>query len=177
MRTRKAREEDVAGIARLVDEYARQGWLLPRSAEEIRAGLGRFVVLRHGERILGCFALEKYGAELAEIRSVAVAPDERGHGLGGRLLRAAMQEAKRRGYARVFAVTHAPEFFVRHGFQPISRRALRKKVERDCFGCPRRPSCRLIGVVAQVADRPAVLPVLRQEEMPAMAAGAAGNLP
>lgn len=176
MKTRRARESDVEAIARLVDEYARQGLLLPRSAEEIRRGLDRFFILLDRQRILGCFALECYGADLAEIRSVAIAPDQRGHGLGGRLLDAAMAQAKRRGYARVFAVTHAPEFFLRHGFQPISRRSIREKIERDCVHCPRRPGCRLTGVVAQVTERLPVLPVL-QERIPIITEGAAETHP
>jgi amino-acid N-acetyltransferase len=176
MRTRRARRKDVEAIARLIDAYARQGVLLPRAVEEIRAGIDRFVVLADGERILGCAALESYGQDLAEIRSLAIHPDGRGRGLGGRLLRAATQEARRRGHARVFAVTHAPDFFLQQGFQPIARRALSEKIQRDCRACPRRAHCRLTGVVAPVASRARELPVPGRETISTLAPGAAGNL-
>lgn len=150
MRTRRARAEDVETIARLIEHYAAEGLLLARSREEIRAGVDRFLVLLDGETIAGCVALERYGPDLAEIRSVAIDPAARGRGHGGRLLRAAMREARRRGYARVFAVTHATDYFLRHGFEPVDRRFLAAKVERDCARCPRAPHCRMVGVVAPV---------------------------
>ncbi len=152
MRARRARAADAEPIARLVEFYAPSGVLLPRSREEILAGIGKFLVLAEGERVAGCLALERYTAELAEIRSVAVDPELRGRGLGARLLRAGMTEARRRGYARVFAVTRSPEFFLRRGFQAIGRHALREKIERDCAVCPRAKDCHLVGV-AQVAER------------------------
>ena len=103
MRTRLARPEDVAAISRLISEFVEQGLLLPRSPEEVRAHLNRFIVLTEmvpamdapqgapasSERLLGCVALEPYGPDLAEVRSLAVRPDEQGRGLGGRLLEAA----------------------------------------------------------------------------------------
>lgn len=153
MRTRRARAADAEPIARLVEFYAASGALLPRSREEILAGIGKFLVLADGERVAGCLALERYSADLAEIRSVAVDPEWRGRGLGARLLRAGMLEARRRGYARVFAVTRSPEFFLRRGFQAIGRHALAEKIERDCAVCPRAKDCSLTGVVTQVAER------------------------
>jgi amino-acid N-acetyltransferase len=153
MRTRRARAGDAEAIARLVEFYAASGVLLPRSRKEILAGIENFLVLADRERVAGCLALERYSADLAEIRSVAVNPELRGRGLGARLLRAGMAEAGRRGYARVFAVTRSPGFFLRRGFQAIGRHALTEKIERDCAVCPRAGDCRLAGVVAQVADR------------------------
>ena len=138
MRTRLARPEDVAAISRLISDYAAQGLLLPRSPEEVCAHLGRFIVLTElvpaldappgtntpSERLLGCVALEPYGPDLAEVRSLAVRTDEHGRGWGGRLLEAAIRTARRRKTARVFAVTHAPGFFGRQGFQTSTRWAL-----------------------------------------------------
>lgn len=163
MRTRRARPEDVEPIARLIDRYAADGVLLPRPREEVRAALDRFLVLVDGARIAGCVALERYDTELAEIRSIALDPAARGRGYGVRLLRAAMREARRRGYARVFAVTHAEDFFLRHGFEPIDRISLSEKRARDCANCARAPYCRLRGVVATLAARPARLPVAHSD--------------
>src|ERR1700674_2522498 len=98
MKTRLARPADIAGICRLIQLYADQGLLLPRTEEQVRKNLGHFLVLTESirsnglamggstmegppteslavpERLLGCVALEPYGPDLSEIRSLAVDP-------------------------------------------------------------------------------------------------------
>ena len=151
LRARKARPADAAAVHRLVSHYAAQGLLLPRSEEEIREHISRFLVLEDDGRVIGCVALETYGADLAEVRSLALDPATRGRGLGARLVQFALAEAKRRRFARVFAVTHAPEFFRRQGFARTSRHALPEKIARDCCTCLKEPCCELIAVVADAA--------------------------
>ena len=174
MRTRLARPEDVAAISRLISEYAAQGLLLPRTPEDVRAHLNRFIVLTElvpaldappgasapSERLLGCVALESYGPDLAEVRSLAVRTDEQGRGLGGRLLEAAIRTARRRKIARIFAVTHAPALFERHGFAAAPRETVPEKIERDCRTCSKRRRCKLVTLVAVVCPERMVLPVL-----------------
>jgi amino-acid N-acetyltransferase len=160
MKARRARPGDATAIHALIADYAEQGLLLPRSREEIAAHISHFLVIEDAERVAGCVALEPYGTELAEIRSLAVTPGERGRGLGARLLRHAVAVARRRGFARVFAVTHAPNFFTHQGFVPQSRQSLAEKLERDCFACPKRRTCRLIAVVALLRPLRATLPVV-----------------
>lgn len=165
MRTRRARPEDAEAIALLIEHYAAEGLLLARSREEIRAGVGRFLVVCEGSKIAGCVALENYGPRLAEIRSIAVDPALRGRGLGAQLLRAAMTEARRRGYARVFAMTRARGFFLRSGFRPTERETIPEKIERDCLHCPHAEGCRLMTVAATVFARGESLPVSIEEEV------------
>jgi amino-acid N-acetyltransferase len=150
--------EDVEAIAGLIEHYAAEGLLLARSREEIRAGLDRFLIVIDGGKIAGCVALEGYGTGLAEIRSIAVDPAAHGKGLGARLLRAAMEEAQRRGYARVFAMTQTREFFLHHGFRTAERETLPEKIERDCRQCPHAAGCRLEAVATTVVMRQASLP-------------------
>ncbi|HYL10449.1 MAG TPA: GNAT family N-acetyltransferase [Candidatus Acidoferrales bacterium] len=115
-----------------------------------------------GERVLGCVALEPYGADLAEIRSLAVTRELRGSGLGARLVRTALARARRRKFSRVFAVTHAPEFFVRQGFSTSARQDVPEKVQRDCVGCPKARKCKLVAVIAQVSREQVLLPVVAE---------------
>jgi amino-acid N-acetyltransferase len=157
LRARKAGAADAPAIHRLVAHYAAQGLLLPRSEEEIREHVHRFFVLVEAGRVIGCVALESYGADLAEIRSLAVDPEIRGRGLGGRLVQFALAQARRRGIARVFAVTHAPEFFCRQGFARSKRQALPEKIARDCCACPKARCCELVAVIADAAVRRAPL--------------------
>jgi N-acetylglutamate synthase-like GNAT family acetyltransferase len=107
-------------------------------------------------------ALEPYGPDLAEIRSLAVAPNARGQGrnVGDRLMKAAMDTARRRKIARLFAVTHRPEFFSRYGFTPGPRQIVPEKIERDCVTCPKERNCNLIATVAVVCPERELLPVL-----------------
>lgn len=166
MKARTARMGDAAAVHRVIAHYAGEGLLLPRTEAEIREHISRFLVLvekRNGEeKILGCVALEPYGADLAEVRSLAVAPEARGQGrnVGDRLMKAAMDTARRRKIARLFAVTHRPDFFSRYGFVPGPRQAVREKVERDCVGCPKEPKCTLVATVAVICPERAVLPIL-----------------
>ena len=166
MKGRRARPSDTGTIHRLISHYAAQGLLLPRAEEEVRAHIERFLVLEEKtaagkSRLLGCVALESYGSDLAEIRSLAVNPGIRGRGVGARLVRYALAAARRRRIARVFAVTHAPEFFGRQGFIATTRRALPEKIARDCRGCPKEPRCELVAVIATVCPERASLAVLQ----------------
>jgi len=166
MRTRRATISDVAAIHAIVTHYAAQGLLLPRAAEEIRANIGHFIVQEDGHRIVSCLSLESYGADLAEIRSIAVEPENRGRGLGARLIASALAEARRRGIARVFAVTHAPQFFERQGFASAARQSLTEKIERDCRTCSQQRTCKLVAMVATVIPERVVLPILSESAAP-----------
>jgi N-acetylglutamate synthase-like GNAT family acetyltransferase len=150
MRARKARRADAGAIHRLVTHYAAQGLLLPRGEEEIRRDIGHFLVLEEKGQVTSCVALESYGPHLAEVRSLAVDPQSRGRGTGSQLIEFAFEEARRRGIAQLFAVTHAPEFFERHGFEGVRRQSLTQKSERDCRACAKRRACKLVGVIATV---------------------------
>lgn len=171
MKARRGRPADAAALYALIAGYVAEGLLLPRTLEEIRAHADHFLLLveraakadgEAGEEILGCVALEPYGTELAEIRSLAVAPGHQGSGLGTHLVRFALATARRRKFLRVFAVTHAPDFFVRQGFTTSARQDVPEKVARDCVGCPKAKKCKLIAVIAQVSRERVLPPVLAE---------------
>ena len=62
--------------------------------------------------------------------------------------------------ARLFAVTHRPDFFSRYGFTPGPRQAVPEKVMRDCVGCPKERKCTLVATVATVLPERELLHVL-----------------
>ena len=158
---RRARLADAPAIYALIAQYAAEGVLLARSEANVRERIAQFLVCISKRGVIGCAALESYGENLAEIRSLAVSPELRGSGLGGKLLQFALEEARERNIARVFAVTHAPDFFVRQGFVLSSRRALPEKIERDCNTCPKARRCRLTAVVATLAPERDSFPILQ----------------
>ena len=170
MRARRAKISEAPAIYGLIAHYVEEGLLLSRTEDEIRRNIGHFLVQLNSNRIVGCLSLEKYNADLAEIRSVAVDPEIRGCGVGAKLLSFALQEARKRNIARVFAVTHAPEFFERQGFTASPGKMPMEKVERDCRTCAKRRSCKLIAVTATVLPERIALPVLAESATPMSAA-------
>jgi amino-acid N-acetyltransferase len=166
MKARRAIPSDAPAIYALIAHFAGLGLLLPRTEEEIRRNISHFLVHKIKGRVVSCVALENYGADLAEIRSFAVAPEIHGRGMGAHLLEFALAEARRRGIARVFAVTHAPDFFLHRGFEAVSRQSLAEKIERDCRACPKRRSCKLVAVVATVVPERVTLPILSDSASP-----------
>jgi amino-acid N-acetyltransferase len=89
------------------------------------AGIGRHVatalIARDAGRLVGCAAVEVYGSA-ALLRSVAVAADRRGTGLGRELTGAALELARERGVKDVYLLTTTADgFFPRFGFAVIPR--------------------------------------------------------
>jgi len=138
---RAAAEPDVEGVCDLLAPYAAAGLLLPRTPGEVRNALPDFLVAHAGGRLVGCVSLRWYGPNLVEIRSLAVAPDKVGRGLGSELVRRAMDLARQRGAARVFALTRRSRLFSRLGFRQVPKHVFPEKVWNDCVRCPHRDQC------------------------------------
>lgn len=113
---RKATTDDIDAIAALVG--ANTDRLLARDRGEIAQLLDTFWVAEADGRVVGCGCLEIYSPKIAELRSLAVAPEYRGRGLGAALTEAIVAEAERRGIPQVLVVTSNREFFERLHFGP-----------------------------------------------------------
>ncbi len=116
--------------------------LLRRSGlpqDGLDAHLATTLVARDGSAIVGCAAVELYGA-LALLRSVAVDAPARGQGLGQQLTQAALDLAQASGVHDVYLLTEtASAFFPRWGFRPIERAAVPMAVQQSAeftHACP-----------------------------------------
>lgn len=139
---------DAAAICELVNYHAERGKMLHRSLEDAYNLLQSFLVAQDDDgRVVGCVAVATTWADLAEIKSLAVAPDVQGRGVGSLLMRAAIEDARRLGVKRLFALTFAKDFFARHGFEVMDRSALPEKVWRECIACPKQHCCDEIAMV------------------------------
>jgi amino-acid N-acetyltransferase len=144
---RAAAVGDVGGIGRLVNEYARRGDLLPRSIENIAAGLNDWLVAEVEGQILGCVSLLRYTSGLVEVRSLAVDDGAQGLGIGRQLMDALIAEAERRQIPTLFALTRVVGFFERCGFSVVEKEMFPEKVWADCRFCPVRERCDETAVV------------------------------
>jgi len=114
---RAATADDLRSIAQLLT--ARD---LPTAG--VGEHLGGFVLAARDSALLGCACVEQYG-KVGLLRSVAVAEELAGNGVGGRLVRAAVDRARAVGLQELYLLTTtAAGYFPRFGFEIIGREAL-----------------------------------------------------
>ena len=119
MQVRAALPRDIPAVAALVEPYATRRILLAKHIVGYYEAVQEFLVATDGDQVVGCGALHVMWSDLAEVRTLAVAPDHRGTGLGHRLLAALLERARALGLSRVFCLTFEVDFFAKHGFVPI----------------------------------------------------------
>jgi amino-acid N-acetyltransferase len=150
---RRARVEDVPGIAGVMAGYVEEGILLPRSVGELYRAVPEFHVAVNREgKVIACAALRILWMDLGEVRSLAVTPEAQGLGLGAALVRATLDDARARGLARVIALTKEVAFFERVGFNVVERDDLPRKVWTDCVACPKRHACDEVAVEIELVE-------------------------
>lgn len=154
MKIRHAHIKDAKAICGLVNYYAERGRMLHRSLEGVYASLRDFQVLEDQDAgVVACVAVAIFWADLAELKSLAVAPRWVGQGLGGKLVAAARRDAVKLGVKKLFALTYEKEFFLRQGFRVIDRDTLPEKVWRECIACPKEDCCDETAMVLRL-DKP-----------------------
>jgi len=149
---RKANIKDIKAIHALLHQYGREGQLLPRPLSVLYDHVRDFSVYVDNKDggVLGCCALQFCWDDLAEIRSLAVHPENVGKGIGSKLVEHALSDAKSFGIQKVFALTYRPSFFKRFGFQQIDRSELPIKIWADCIVCIKFPDCDEIAMMKQI---------------------------
>jgi amino-acid N-acetyltransferase len=120
VRVRAARPGDVRAIRALVEPLARERVLVSKDAVAYYESLQQFVVAQSDDgQVAGCGALHVLWDDLAEVRTLAVAPAFLGQGVGSALLQALVERARDLEVHRLFCLTFEVEFFSRHGFRAI----------------------------------------------------------
>lgn len=149
---RKARPADIPGLLTLINGYAAQGIMLPRTEFEMAENIRDFSVALLDGRVAACGALHFYSIEAAEVRSLAVAPAAKSLGLGRRIVAALEQEARDFDLAMLFAFTYVVGFFEKCGFAEVERGELPLKAWKDCLRCPKFQRCDEIAVVKRLRE-------------------------
>jgi len=123
---RQAQPNDLAALGDFLTAFVETGELLPRTLDELGELLSSFWIAERDGDILGCAALEIYSPKLAEIRSLAVARQAQGMGVGKRLVAACVEQARAQSVFEVMAISSEDDFFLACGFDytlPNLRRA------------------------------------------------------
>ncbi|HZT39679.1 MAG TPA: N-acetyltransferase [Bryobacteraceae bacterium] len=148
---RKASLRDLPALLELINSYAEQQIMLPRTEFELAENIRDFVVARRGGELAACGALHFYSPASGEIRSLAVLPALKGNGLGRRVVEALEREARENGLASLFAFTYVPDFFRKLGFEEVDRGELPLKAWKDCLRCPKFQACDEIAMLKYLA--------------------------
>jgi len=138
---RKAKIEDIKQIQALINGFARQDLMLPRSLNELYENIRDFWVAEERGKIAGCCALHISWDDLAEIKSLAVSKTKQKKGLGARLVKLCLDEARQMGVKRIFVLTYRPDFFRKLGFKKVKQSELPHKIWAECINCPKFPDC------------------------------------
>jgi amino-acid N-acetyltransferase len=138
---------DVPDIHALLDVYAHQGNLLPRTMSELYRHLRDFFVVEIDGQVAGCGALEIFTENLGEVRSLVIADAHKGRGLGTLLVERIIDEARTIGLKRLMALTYVEGFFHKLGFQTVPKDTLPEKVWSVCVKCYKYNHCDEIAVV------------------------------
>lgn len=147
---RKAKIKDIGQIQNLINCFARQDLMLPRSLNELYENLRDFWVVEEGNKIIACCALHISWDDLAEIKSLAVAKNRQHKGIGGKLVELCLAEAKTLAAKKVFALTYNPAFFKKFGFKKIKNSLLPHKIWAECIKCCKFPDCQEVAMIKQL---------------------------
>ncbi|MGH9583474.1 MAG: N-acetyltransferase [Bryobacteraceae bacterium] len=147
---RKASMRDIPQMLDLINSYAANGIMLPRTEFEMSENVRDFSVAFSEDRLAGCGALHFYTPTTAEVRSLAVFPSGKRQGVGRAVVESLEAEARENDLEAIFAFTYVPDFFARLGFTELERGELPLKVWKDCLRCPKFQNCDEIAVIKRL---------------------------
>ena len=139
---RKALLSDVLAIQELVNYYANQDRMLPKSLSVLYENIRDFFVAADDDgTLLGCAAASVCWDDLAEIKSLAVREDKQKLGIGASLVKTCIEDLNKLGVNKIISLTYSVEFFKKLGFNIIDKKKLPQKIWTECVYCPKFPDC------------------------------------
>lgn len=161
-----AEADDVEVITAMVNRFAAQNVMLPRTAESVEATLPDWLVAIDTDaeirRVVGCGSLVPLTDELVEVRSLAIDESQQGKGLGGEIVLALVALAREQGFKQVCALTLRENFFIRLGFELVDRWSISPKVWQACIYCPKFHRCDEVAVLMNLAPQTEKAPGINQ---------------
>jgi len=118
---RPARTSDVPYIQQLVEPLVQRRILLGKDLVVLYEAVQEFRIAVDSDGTpIGCGALHVMWQDLGEVRTLAVAPEWLGTGVGRAILETIEHDAIELGLSRLFCLTFEVDFFERNGFSAIS---------------------------------------------------------
>lgn len=149
---RKAKVSDVDAIYEMILMYAKNGILLPRTRESLFENIQVITVATLDDQVVGTASLHILDKDLAEIRSLVVAEEANGKGIGKLLVQKIVEETKQIGIPKLISLTYQVQFFEKCGFQVIKKTEMPQKVWKDCINCHKFPDCDEVAMAISFID-------------------------
>lgn len=136
---RKASFSDGPAIFRRIKAHPEE--LVPRPISDIMLNIDRFLIAELDGEIVGTASwavlpeLDPAKNPSIEIQSVSVREDQQKHGLGRRLVEAALARVAEFQPDQIIVLTFTPPFFASLGFTPISKDKILYKLYKGCMNC------------------------------------------
>ena len=151
---RKAKMNDVFEMKELINSYATEGCMLPRSLDSLFTNIRDFAVMEDDGKIVGCCGVHPDWEDLGEVVSFAIDRPFTRQGKGTQLLEACIEDAKSIGLSQLFVLTSSPTFFEKKGFVAVQKEKLPWKIWADCVNCAKYPDCNSVSLVKEIGDMP-----------------------
>ncbi len=118
---RRATIADIGGVLDLIRPLEDKGILVRRSREQLEMEIEQFMLIERDSLVIGCAALYPFEQDNAgEFACLVVHPDYRDADRGSLLLANIINQARVRGYQRLFALTtRSIHWFLEHGFEIV----------------------------------------------------------
>jgi amino-acid N-acetyltransferase len=153
---RPAVVQDIPAIVTMVNRFAAQNVMLPRTEASVQQTIDDWLVaVDANNQLAGCGSLVALTDTLVEIRSLAIHEDFQGYGIGGKLVLALVEMAREQEYEQICALTLRSSFFERLGFSVVDRWSISPKVWQACIYCAKFHHCDEVAVLMPLVDKPA----------------------
>jgi amino-acid N-acetyltransferase len=138
---------DVEALHRLLNGYAAEGLMLPRSRNNIYENLRDYLVALEDGAVVGVGSLHMVWDKLAEVRALAVVNEHKCRNVGREIVSRLETGGRQLGVETFFALTYQPAFFDKCGYQQVPNDSLPQKVWKECVYCPKYPYCDEIAMI------------------------------
>jgi len=147
----KATLRDIDSMRELVLPEVEKGIILDRSSDEIAQNIRSYILAKDDEKLVGFGALHFHTQKLGEIRSLVVAQNQRGRGIGKRVVLNLIEEGRKFFLEQIFTLTYQKEFFLSLDFKEIPKESLpNQKIWADCIKCKHFPVCDEIALIQTI---------------------------
>jgi len=148
---RKATLKDIPQMQKIVEKEVKEGVILKRSDDEVATNIRSYILAFKDNELIGYGALHIHSPNLAEIRSLIVKESARGLGVGKKIVKQCIDEAKALGVEEILVLTYIAPFFEKLGFKEIEKEKIPEhKIWLDCVKCIHFPVCNEISLIYKI---------------------------